>query len=109
MDQKHKRPIGIEEASKIIVDTLVPLGAERIALFGSYARGEAKPGSDIDVLVRFPPSGKRIPIGLNWFLVDQELESKLGCHVDLVTEQSLSPLLKSTIERDLLVIYDKAG
>lgn len=98
-----------EEITEIIINTLVPLGAQRISLFGSYARGDFGATSDIDILIRFPSSSKRKPIGLLWFTIDQILESKLGRRVDLVTEQSLSPHLKAIIEKDLVVIYDKAG
>lgn len=97
-----------DEIVRLIVEALSPLGAERIALFGSFARKE--PGAhDIDILVKFPSSRKRKRIGLKWFTLDQELSVKLGMPVDLVSEDSVSPRLRAQIEKDLEVIYEKAG
>jgi predicted nucleotidyltransferase len=101
-------PFRREELKKMIIDTLLPLGVERISLFGSFARRESSP-NDIDILVRFKKHGKRNPIGLAWFTLDQELSKKIGIPVDLVTEDSLSSTLRSIIEKDLEVIYEKAG
>ena len=98
-----------EEMKRLIIETLEPFGVLRISLFGSFARNEENAESDIDILVRLPPLKKRALIGLNWFTLDQELEAKLGRPVDLVSEDSLQPLLRSIVERDLEVIYEKAG
>lgn len=67
-------------------------GVTSIGVFGSYARGEAAPGSDIDLIVEFDR-----PIG--WELVDltDYLESRLGQKVDLVIRRSLHPLIRDTI------------
>lgn len=98
-----------EEIKRLIVETLKPLGVLRIALFGSFSRNEEKAESDIDILVRLPPIKKRDLIGLRWFTLDQELEAKLGRPVDLVSEDALQPMLREIIEKDLEVIYEKAG
>ncbi len=56
-------------------------------IFGSVARGEAGPDSDVDLLVDFSR-----PIGLFHFLeVKERLEDMLGCDVDLVTRGGLRP------------------
>ena len=67
-------------------------GVTTIGIFGSYARGEAAPASDIDIIVEFDR-----PIG--WELVDLAdfLESRLRHPVDLVIRRSLHPLLRDTI------------
>ena len=62
-------------------------------LFGSYARGEAKSGSDVDILVRFSET----PSLLELIGIEQELSEKLGKQVDLVTEGFLSPYFKATV------------
>lgn len=68
-------------------------GVTRSAVFGSYVRGEEKENSDIDMLVDFP-RGK----GLFEFVgLEQELAEVLGKKVDLVTYNSLNPLLKDRI------------
>ena len=42
-----------EKTSQIIKETLIKNGADFVALFGSFARGEEKAGSDVDILVNF--------------------------------------------------------
>jgi len=67
-------------------------GVTSIGIFGSYARGEAVPESDIDIIVEFDR-----PIG--WELVDlaDDLEARLHHPVDLVIRRSLHPLIRDTI------------
>jgi len=73
-------------------------GVLDIALFGSTARGQARPDSDIDVLVAFdgPATSKR------YFGVQFYLEDLLGCAVDLVTDKALRPELRPFVEREAL-------
>ncbi len=71
------------------------------ALFGSFARGEADENSDIDLLVRFSK-----PKGFDWINAALEIKDELGKKVDLVTENSLNPHIKSKVLKDLVVIYE---
>ena len=65
-------------------------------LFGSVARDEASPDSDIDILVEFSQ-----PVGLFHFIeLKQHLEELLGCEVDLGTPRSLKPYLKEQILKE---------
>lgn len=98
-----------EDIKKIIVDTLIPLGVVRISIFGSFARREESPTSDVDILVKLPSDKNRPFIGMKWFTLDQELEEKIGRPVDLVSEDALVNPLRSIIEKDLEVIYEKTG
>lgn len=71
-------------------------GVTRLALFGSTARGEARPDSDVDVIVGFDgPANSTRYFGVQFFLEDE-----LNCAVDLVTEKALRPELKPFIERE---------
>ena len=73
-------------------------GVRSLALFGSHAREESCPGSDIDVLVAFDgPSTSARYFGLQFFL-----EDLLGSSVDLVTERALRPQLRPFVERDAI-------
>jgi predicted nucleotidyltransferase len=72
-------------------------------VFGSFARGENKKGSDLDVLVQFR---EQISL-LKLVQIEQELGDQLGIPIDLVTENSLkNPRLKEYIIRDLITIYE---
>jgi len=74
-------------------------GVRRLAVFGSYARGEATPQSDVDILVEFER-----PIG--WEIVDLHdyLEALLDMNVDLVTPGALKrkPWLWQSVQEDLV-------
>lgn len=66
-----------------------------ISVFGSVARGENRPESDVDLLVEFDPEAR---IGLFAFVYLKDLLSELlGCPVDLVTPDALHPALKESI------------
>lgn len=69
-----------------------------LALFGSVARDQATPESDLDVLVEFKGRAtSKGYFGLMFFL-----EDLLDCKVDLVTRRAAKPLLRAEIERDLV-------
>ena len=72
-------------------------GVRRIALFGSCARRQDRPGSDVDILVDVPPS-----IGLGLVDLAEDLEQMLDRRVDVTTFRSVKPSLRSRIEQDLI-------
>lgn len=79
------------------------LGATSLYLFGSIARDEAKPKSDLDLFVDYDPNGK-----FNAFdLVDIKLllEANLGMAVDVTTRDSLHPMLRADIERSAVRVF----
>ena len=68
-------------------------GAANLRVFGSFARGTETLSSDLDLLVDFEPGRDLLDlVGLK-----QELEKRLGIRVDVVTEQGMSPYLRSRI------------
>jgi predicted nucleotidyltransferase len=71
-------------------------GVRRICLFGSTVRDEARPNSDLDLLVDFEvgPTFDSF-MGLKFFLEDH-----LGQRVDLVTPDALKPRLRPVVERE---------
>ena len=82
--------------------------ARRISVFGSYARGEQTPESDIDLLVKLKPSEQRPPLGLFEVIrLERELQKELGREVELVTEEGISSRIKSKVERDRVVLYEE--
>ncbi len=66
------------------------LGVSRLRLFGSVVRGEAKPDSDVDLLVQFSPGAKTFD---RFLALSELLEERLGRRVELVTTEALSPFL----------------
>ena len=78
-------------------------GVRELSLFGSAARGEARPESDIDIMVEFEPG---VRIGLIRFeSLVEELESLAGRRVDLVTRRGLKPWVRPQVLKDARVIY----
>lgn len=71
-------------------------GAHHVRVFGSVARGEAGPTSDIDLLVQME-SGRSL---LDLIELNQELESILHRKVDVLTDEGLSPYLKERIQAE---------
>jgi hypothetical protein len=69
----------------------------RLALFGSWARGEARADSDVDVLVDVDGS-----IGLRFVELAEEIERALGRRVDLVSRRAIRPSLWKRIEPELI-------
>jgi uncharacterized protein len=83
-----------------IVKILKAHGIKKAGIFGSYARGEAKRKSDIDILIQ-PRKG----MGFEFFGLAIELEEKLGRKVDLVSYNGISPYLKEYIlENEVRII-----
>jgi uncharacterized protein len=73
------------------------LGVIRLALFGSVLRGQARPQSDVDVLVQFAPGEKSYD---RFLALSDLLESRLGRPVELVTTEALSPFIGPRILAD---------
>ena len=76
-------------------------------IFGSYARGEETPESDVDILVDFDRNAKVSLIGHATMLLD--LEDLLNRKVDLVKNGTLLPFAVETANRDKILIYEKSA
>ena len=72
-------------------------GVTRIGVFGSHARGEEDPASDVDVLVEFAK-----PTFDNFMELVFFLEELFGREVDLVTTDALSPYIASTVRKEVV-------
>ena len=75
-------------------------GATKISVFGSYARGEEKAESDIDILVEFSNTKSLLTLAR----IERELSDFVGVKVDLLTEASISPYLIDGIKKEAKVI-----
>lgn len=106
MNRKLMAPSHIAQSDlqRKIVPVLAPY-AKRIVLFGSVARGEARPDSDIDLLVELRELDDAPPIGFFGLLrLERELTSLLGRRVELATR--LKPVVQEEAERDMVVLYE---
>ncbi len=89
-----------EEIQHTIKNYLDQYPISRIGIFGSFARNEERPDSDIDILVTFEE-----PISLLALVrIHRELSELLNRKVDIVSEKYLHPRMKEAVQKDLKII-----
>ena len=72
-------------------------------LFGSYARGEETPDSDVDIMVDLDYSK---PVGLEFVQMQLDLQSLLQKSIDLVSSRGVSKYIKPFIDTDKKLLYE---
>ena len=92
-------PPSLSELKNRLVPFCQNHGVARLEVFGSVARGEANPGSDIDLLITFRPE---VQLGWDFFALQDELEALLGSRVDLLTRRSVEQDPNSIRRRSIL-------
>ena len=81
------------EKRRKMIPIMKRFGVKKASVFGSFAEGRQKNGSDIDLLVDFEPGRSLLDLsGLKL-----ELESLFGREVDIVTRRAIHPLLRKAI------------
>ncbi|MEF8772569.1 nucleotidyltransferase family protein [Halodesulfurarchaeum sp.] len=89
-----------EELTSLKSDLEATYPIRELGLFGSYARDEQGPESDLDILVTFDR-----PVTLFELVrLENELSRHLGTDVDLVTRESLRPQIRSQVEKDVVYV-----
>ena len=89
------------EIKNIILSHLKGFDPVQVGIFGSFARGDNKKGSDIDILVEF----KEAPSLLTLIKLENDLSEILGFKVDLITTGALkNKRIKKSIKKDLISI-----
>jgi len=89
------------EIKNIILSHLKGFNPIKVGIFGSFARGDNKKGSDIDILVEF----KEAPSLLTLIKLENDLSEILGVKIDLVTTGALkNKRIKKSIQKDLINI-----
>jgi len=91
-----------EETKGKIISILVKHGIKRILVFGSYARNEATPKSDLDLIVDFP-EGTSL---LDHIGIEIELSEALNMKIDLLSRNGISPYIKDHVLKEAIVIYE---
>jgi len=74
-------------------------GVTRLALFGSYARGQQTSDSDVDILVEVDPS-----IGLRFVDLAERIEAILGIRADVISRRAITPRHWAVIEAELVEV-----
>jgi hypothetical protein len=83
---------GLQARREEILHLASKYGAHNVRLFGSNVRGEAGPGSDVDLLVEMEPGRSLLDLGR--FVMD--LQDLLGCRVDVVESEGLPWYIRAT-------------
>jgi len=91
----------VQEIAEQIAPILEQHGVEYAGVFGSYARGEARPESDVDILVKF----KETPGLIRLIRIENDLAQRLHRGVDLLTVGFLHPIVRERALEDLQDIY----
>ena len=106
--RRLRRPPSPERVGQLLEDYCRRVGITRLEVFGSTARGEAKRGSDIDLMATFAENP-----GLKFFTMEREMADILGVSVHLLTresvEQATNPFRRVSILNDAKVVYDGPG
>ena len=74
-----------------------------LGIFGSFARGDTRKSSDIDILVEF----SEVPDFFEFMRAEEFLKDLLGIKVDLVTRNALKPIIKNKILKETTYICEK--
>jgi hypothetical protein len=98
--------MNIQLISKTIAEYFKTQPVLKAWLFGSFARGEQKDGSDVDILVALDHSQV---IGMKFFGMYEDLKELLGRDVDLVTEDSLADFARQSVDNDKILIYERTA
>lgn len=95
-------PVGrqVRRKRRDLVAAAAAHNVTNLRVFGSVARGEDRPDSDVDLLVDLPPDMGLVGLGR----VQAELEAIIGATVDLVPASNLKPAVRARAERELVVL-----
>lgn len=94
-----------DQMIQTIRDYFATQPVQRAWLFGSYARGEEREDSDVDILVDFDDTVSL----LGHVRIMNELKDLLNKDVDLVTNGTLLPFAEKTANRDKKIIYERGN
>ena len=104
---KSKKRMSTADISKTIAEYLATQPVNKAWLFGSFARGEQREDSDVDLLVEFDRTHAKVGL-LKYAAIIIDLENILNREVDLVEKGALLPWAEETANRDKKLIYERA-
>jgi len=94
--------VDIEQIKGKITPLLYGSDVESASIFGSYARGEQRLDSDVDIVVKFKDG--KVKTLFDLVKLRLEMEDVLNMKVDVNTYDSISPLVKKRVEKEMVVI-----
>ena len=97
----------IQNMVPVIQDYLASQPVDKAWLFGSCSRGEEHPDSDIDILVRYTDGESISLFSISHMMTS--LSHLLGRKVDLVEDGCLMPFAHESVEKDKILIYERAN
>ena len=93
----------VEVDERLLADLCARYHVRELALFGSAARGEDRPESDLDLLVDFLPNAE---IGLlDYAGLSLDLTALIGRKADLVSKNGLKPRIRASVMREARSVY----
>ena len=99
--------VEIQNMIPIIRDFLKGQPIERAYLFGSCARGEEMPDSDVDLLVKYDDDSNLSLLDISRMIVN--LSRRIDRKVDLVEEDRLKSFAVESVNHDKIIIYERTG
>lgn len=102
MDTNEETVLPVETVQSVVSTLAREYGVQKIYLFGSYARGEATPDSDIDLRI----DRGRIR-GLEFAGLLGDLQDALGKSVDLISTIGMDPAFLDKIHKEEILLYDR--
>lgn len=106
LEGEDRQPPSLSEVLKCLRDSRDEWrrrGVAKLWVFGSVVRGDARPDSDVDIVVEFDPAAKVTLTGFSRLRLD--LEDALGLPVDLAEWRSLKPHIRETAEHDAVTVF----
>ena len=92
----------LDQIKERVIPIFKHYGISKAGIFGSYARGEEKAGSDVDFLIHL---GRPIDL-IEFIRLKAQLQDILGRRIDLVTDDTIIPYFESDIRKDVITIYE---
>ena len=103
VEERQKQMVNsLEEVKKLAIPVLKRYGIKKAAVFGSFARGDAKENSDIDLLVKYKEGTSLFDV----VRLQNDLETVLGRKVDLVSYDFIDKYIKERVLKESISLYE---
>ncbi|MDR1100828.1 MAG: nucleotidyltransferase domain-containing protein [Clostridiales bacterium] len=93
----------IDEIKEILAPVFKDFGVKKAAVFGSYARGQAVPGADVDLIIKT----RQIFDLRKYYEFENAMRHALMTKVDVTFEDYINPFMKEDITKEAVVLYEE--